>query len=241
MSLGIVQAHRYCAYQRAHSCLLVKLVKIANTFHFFYLNIFWICRFRLENVDMQVSMKTLLLLLALAHCSLSQGMLPEISQYCTVSTAQSTLTSHPHTVLTRSGVFQPTFYLQSAPLWENLFFSNYPDRFLSSPIQISFMLISPLTFLHNRRKTDCICLLGFYVLITSIFFLYLTAQSPCDNNPCVGGGTCAVGLQDHIYHCICPPGKTGRDCEKRKQNSAKNITIIVKDCNLFWGASQRQC
>ncbi|CAH1187899.1 unnamed protein product [Phyllotreta striolata] len=42
-------------------------------------------------------------------------------------------------------------------------------------------------------------------------------QDPCLPNPCKYGGQCR--RQGFNYHCICPPGKDGRQCESQKDDA----------------------
>ncbi|OCT96681.1 hypothetical protein XELAEV_18008892mg [Xenopus laevis] len=41
-------------------------------------------------------------------------------------------------------------------------------------------------------------------------------QNYCAENPCEHGGTCYNVADRGTYHCICPEGYTGKDCEKEK-------------------------
>lgn len=52
----------------------------------------------------------------------------------------------------------------------------------------------------------------------------------CSPNPCQNGGTCVPGVRPIIitsYRCICPPGRTGRNC----QNEARSCGGVLNAFN----------
>ena len=56
--------------------------------------------------------------------------------------------------------------------------------------------------------------LCFLWLTPSIFFTYLDIDD-CESKPCLNGATCVDGTNS--YHCQCPVGFTGKDCEHSKE------------------------
>ena len=50
-----------------------------------------------------------------------------------------------------------------------------------------------------------------FILFTRVF-LFL-AVNPCSEEPCQNGGTCGV-LAGEFYHCECPGGYYGKNCQK---------------------------
>ncbi|XP_062404731.1 aggrecan core protein-like [Sardina pilchardus] len=67
---------------------------------------------------------------------------------------------------------------------------------------------------------------------------------PCDPNPC-GVGTCTV--QDGVGLCLCPPGRTGADCQLDEQTCEDGWTKFQGNCYLHfaeretWEDAEQRC
>ncbi|KAL2088312.1 hypothetical protein ACEWY4_015211 [Coilia grayii] len=67
---------------------------------------------------------------------------------------------------------------------------------------------------------------------------------PCDPNPC-GVGTCTV--QDGVGLCLCPPGRTGADCQLDEQSCEEGWTKFQGNCYLHfseretWEDAEQRC
>ncbi|XP_031566184.1 fibropellin-1-like [Actinia tenebrosa] len=92
----------------------------------------------------------------------------------------------------------------------------------------SFCLVNatwPPACTINPCKNSGICVpssVGYYCRCTGSYTgrLCEKAINACLSNPCLGGGTCAVGSYNRHWYCICPSAKTGLRCEQ-----------VIHDCS----------
>ncbi|XP_029469413.1 neurocan core protein [Rhinatrema bivittatum] len=66
-------------------------------------------------------------------------------------------------------------------------------------------------------------------------FSTLAQPDPCENNPCLHGGTCQIN--DSLYSCSCEPGFTGENCEIDLDdclpNPCQNGGTCIDEINAF--------
>ena len=48
----------------------------------------------------------------------------------------------------------------------------------------------------------------------STLSLTFSSHNACSSNPCLYNATCLSSFTDKGYRCLCPPGRTGEQCEK---------------------------
>ena len=51
-------------------------------------------------------------------------------------------------------------------------------------------------------------------------------NDPCNPNPCLNGGTCTANNGNgNGYHCTCPSGQSGTDCETVRESLLYFISV----------------